>query len=80
MDRLSWNRSTGRRVAALTSAVILIGWGWISQAVYPLPVAVSEYASASFGSFCASASTYGRAEDVRVIPVVIPKLELGDST
>jgi hypothetical protein len=36
---------------------------------------VSENASASLGSDCVSATTYGRAEDVRVAPIVIAKFE-----
>jgi len=36
---------------------------------------ISENASASFGSSCVSATTYGRPEDVRVVPIIVPELE-----
>jgi hypothetical protein len=36
----------------------------------------SENASASFGSVCVSATTYSRAQDVRVVPIVVPKFKL----
>lgn len=39
---------------------------------------ITEYASVFCGSFCASAPCYGRTENVRVISVIIPKLELGN--
>ena len=32
--------------------------------------------SASFGPYCASATPYGRAEDVGIVPIVIAPLEL----
>jgi hypothetical protein len=38
----------------------------------------SDTASASLGSFCGSAPCYGSAENVLVVPIVIPELELGN--
>ena len=38
----------------------------------------SDTASASLGSFCGSAPRYGTAEDVGVVPVVIPELKFRD--
>jgi hypothetical protein len=35
----------------------------------------SDYASASHGTSCVSAQPYGRAEDVGIVPIVIPKFE-----
>ena len=68
--------STRRLPAALGSASALVIVGWLIQVMYPLPVVLSEYASASFGSVCVSATTYRRAEDIWIAPIVVPKFEL----
>jgi hypothetical protein len=39
---------------------------------------MTETASASFGSFCVSATRYRGAENVRVVPVVIAELKFGN--
>jgi hypothetical protein len=59
---------------------------WAVYALSPLPglicfiwlfiALVSENASASFGSACASATPYRRAEDDGIAAIVVPKFEL----
>jgi hypothetical protein len=39
---------------------------------------VTETASASFGCYCVSATRYRRAENVRVVPIVVAELKFGD--
>jgi hypothetical protein len=50
---------------------LMILCGWLIIVLHEL----SEDASASFGFSGASAATYGRAEDVGVVPIVVPELE-----
>ena len=40
-------KQSGQMAAALFISVVLIGVGWSCQAVCPLPIIISEYASAS---------------------------------
>lgn len=55
--------------------LIVIGWCSIAFARHVLPLA--ENVSAALG-IDASAACYGRSENVRVFPVVVPELELGN--
>ncbi len=67
----------GILAAVLCAWVAAIWWFivWFSGHSI-LPGDISEAASASRGSYCVSAPPYGRAENVGIAPIVIPKFEL----
>jgi hypothetical protein len=52
---------------------------WVTATILVMshlfPMYGSDNASASFGSYCVSAQTYSRTEDVRIVPIVIPEFE-----
>jgi len=78
IDQRCWRKGWRLSTALALSAFLIVG-GWFTQAIYPLPVALSaEYASVFCGSSGVSATRYRRTEDVGVFSVVIPKLKLGD--
>jgi hypothetical protein len=59
----------------LNFLLFVSGYVAIVFSVFWLCVALTENASASLGSFGVSAPTYGRAEDVRVVAVVVSELK-----
>jgi hypothetical protein len=67
-----------RRLRWRVLGILLLAISWAIIVFQDDLLSLSENAPASFGSFGASAPTYGRAEDVRVISVVVSELELGD--
>jgi hypothetical protein len=62
-----------RRVSRFIFAFSFISAGWI---VIALSGVVSDHAAAPYGSFGGSAMRYGRAEYVRVLPIVVLVLKL----
>jgi hypothetical protein len=57
-------------------AIVLVGW--LTMLFHDEILSFTENASASFGSFCVSAASYRRAENVRVIPIVVPELKFSN--
>jgi hypothetical protein len=63
----------------LFGASIFVSRGLISviSGVW-FPILITETASASFGSFCVSATSYRRAENVWIVPIIISELKFGN--
>ena len=79
-----WLYWMGTRSVGLNSHALMAG-GLLLWAITPIVSILfvywlvhSENAAASFGASGVSAPTYGRAEDVWVVPVVVTELEFGD--
>jgi hypothetical protein len=62
----------------LTASAALIVFGWISQMLIPLPIAIAESASVFCGFSGASAPRYRGAEDVRIATIIIAPFKFGD--
>src|SRR5262249_50759056 len=52
--------------------------GWPIVVFHDDLLSIAENAADSIGASGVSAATYGCAEDVRIVPVVVPELELGN--
>jgi hypothetical protein len=65
-------------IVAWVAGVIAMYWLVTMSSGHSFWSPFSENASASPGSYCVSASTYGRAENIGIASIVISKLELSN--
>ena len=68
--------SSLERLSRLGRGVVTLACGFIIGTSTTGRILFSEKASGSFGPACVSATSYGRAEDIGVSPIVIPKFKL----